>query len=165
MTKPDKLRLIYLYAPSKEDKDRYERMAKEKGVPLSKLLIGLIEDHLHEPATPRDSAIELEFLREEMAKLVEESRRKTLLLERYEQDLQKLRAAPFAQNGYGRLRNYDPNFITVLKQGTISEPRLLELLRIDPTDAAQVRGLSRQIEALEAYGLVTKTTRGWRWIG
>jgi hypothetical protein len=60
MTNPgDKSRLIYLYAPSKEDKIRYETMAKQKSVPLSKFLIGLIEDHINEPSTPREMAAEI----------------------------------------------------------------------------------------------------------
>jgi hypothetical protein len=165
MTKPDKTRLIYLYASSKEDKLRYEEMARQKGTPLSKFLIGLIEDHLNEPSTPRELTSEVETLREQISGLLEELNRKTLLLERYEMELQKFRSAPFAENGYGGLRNYDPKLVQILKSGTTPEPRLIELLKIDQKEPMQIRVLSRQLEALEAYRLVTKTARGWRWVG
>jgi hypothetical protein len=165
MTNPDKSRLIYLYAPSKEDKYRYEKMAKQKGVPLSKFLIGLIEDHINEQSTPREMAEEIDVQREEMAKLIEDLNRKTLLLERYEQELQRYKSAPFAKEGYSGFLNYDPSLIRILKGGAISDLRLMELLKIDSKDPIQIRSLSKQLEALEAYGLVTKTARGWRWIG
>ena len=80
-------------------------------------------------------------------------------------ELQKYRSTPFAEDGYGGLRNYDPKLIQILKTGTIPEPRLMELIGIDPRDPMQIRALSRQLEALEAYRLVTKTARGWRWVG
>ena len=62
--------------PSKEDKYRCEKMAKQKGVPLSKFLIGPIENHINEPSTPREMVGEIDILREEKAKLIEDLNRK-----------------------------------------------------------------------------------------
>jgi len=43
--------------------------------------------------------------------------------------------------------------------------RLLEDLNIDPSDTDLVRAVSRQLEDLEAYGLLARTSYGWRWVG
>jgi len=48
MVMPDKSRYVYLYLPSAEDKARWERLAKEAGVPLSKFVIEVFESALAE---------------------------------------------------------------------------------------------------------------------
>jgi hypothetical protein len=51
------------------------------------------------------------------------------------------------------------------KQGPIDSYRLLEALAIDPREAELVKGVSAELEALENYGLIVSTPRGWRWVG
>jgi hypothetical protein len=51
------------------------------------------------------------------------------------------------------------------RSGTVDSYRLLEELNIDPTDSDLVNAVSRQLEDLEAYGLVARTAHGWRWVG
>ena len=48
---------------------------------------------------------------------------------------------------------------------TIDSYRILEALGIDPKEADLVRGVSSELEALENYGMIISTPRGWRWIG
>lgn len=45
---PDKSRYVYLYLPSAEDKVRWDNLAKEAGVPLSKFVIEMVESTLSE---------------------------------------------------------------------------------------------------------------------
>jgi hypothetical protein len=47
----------------------------------------------------------------------------------------------------------------------IDSDHLLRLLRIDPRETSLVKAVSNQLENLEAYGLVEKTRRGWKWTG
>ena len=49
--------------------------------------------------------------------------------------------------------------------GTLDSYKLLEALGIDPKDSELVKAISRQLEDLEAYGVVAPTPKGWRWIG
>jgi hypothetical protein len=52
-----------------------------------------------------------------------------------------------------------------LKQGAVLDSyKLLENLGIDPKGSQLVRALSQQLDELEAFGLVTSTQRGWRWV-
>jgi len=48
MVMPDKSRYVYLYLPSAEDKARWEKLAEEAGVPLSKFVIEVFESTLAE---------------------------------------------------------------------------------------------------------------------
>ena len=55
--------------------------------------------------------------------------------------------------------------IAILKHEGVSDSyKLLDKLGIDPKDSQLVKAASRQLEELEAFGLVTSTQRGWRWV-
>jgi len=43
--------------------------------------------------------------------------------------------------------------------------KLLSELGIDPGEAELVKAVSRQLEELEGFGLISSTQRGWKWIG
>ncbi|HYW01622.1 MAG TPA: hypothetical protein VE862_09140, partial [Candidatus Acidoferrum sp.] len=61
---------------------------------------------------------------------------------------------------------YDRKLIDLLRQGReIESDHLLRMLGINPKEADLVKAVSNQLENLEAYGLVVKTRRGWKWTG
>ena len=63
-------------------------------------------------------------------------------------------------------RKYSKELVALLKQrGTADSYSIHEALGIAPQEADLVKGLSSELEALENYGLVASTPRGWRWIG
>ena len=87
MVKPDRERYVWLYCSSLEDKQRYRDLAKSSGVPLSKFLLGLIEDQLAQrDKSENGSAIaeELESLREGMKTTRNELRLRNLVIQKYE---------------------------------------------------------------------------------
>jgi hypothetical protein len=43
--------------------------------------------------------------------------------------------------------------------------KILEALGIDLKDSELVKAISRQLEDLEAYGIIASTPKGWRWMG
>ena len=49
-------------------------------------------------------------------------------------------------------------------KGSIDSYRLLEDLGIDPRESDLVKAVSKQLEELEAYGIIKPEGRGWRWI-
>ncbi len=56
--------------------------------------------------------------------------------------------------------------MTILKRsGVVDGYKLLEELGIDPKETDLVKAVSKQLEDLESYGIVTSTQRGWKWIG
>ena len=169
MVMPDKSRYVYLYLPSTEDKARWEKLAQEAGVPLSKFVIEVFERTLAEESDfkPRGQLVkEIGKLRSENKLLRDDLNQKKIVLEKYETELKRYRSQAFVENKFEGIREYNRELIAVLKQGIVLDSyKLLEELGIDPNDSQRVKALSQQLEELEAFGLVTSTQRGWRWAG
>jgi hypothetical protein len=169
MVMPDKSRYVYLYLPSVEDKARWEKLAKDAGVPLSKFVIEVFESALDEESDfkPRGELVkEIGKLRSENKLLRDDLNQKKIVLEKYETELKRYRSQAFVEDKFEGVRKYNRELIAVLKQGIVLDSyKLLEELGIDPNDSQLVKALSQQLEDLEAYGLITSTQRGWRWAG
>lgn len=45
----------------------------------------------------------------------------------------------------------------------LSSDVIVERLGIDPSEYEAVRAVSKQLENLEAYGLVRPSPKGWKW--
>ena len=166
---PDKSRYVYLYLPSAEDKARWEKLAEEAGVPLSRFVIEVFESTLAEESDfkPRGELVkEIGKLRSKNKVLRDDLNQKKIVLEKYETELKCYRSQAFVENKFEGIRKYNRELIAVLKQGIVLDSyKLLEELGIDPNDSQLVKAISQQLEELEAYGLVTSTKRGWRWAG
>ena len=84
MVMPDKSRYVYLYLPSAEDKARWDSLAKEAGVPLSKFVIEVVESSLAENTDfkPRGELVkEIGKLRTENKELRDDLKQKKIVLE------------------------------------------------------------------------------------
>ena len=169
MVMPDKSRYVYLYLPSAEDKARCDSLAKEAGVPLSKFVIEVVESSLAENTDfkPRVELVkEIGKLRTENKELRDDLKQKKIVLEKYETELKRYRSEAFLDDRFKGVRKYSTQIINILKRGvTVDSYKLLEELGIDPKNSDLVSAVSKQLEEMEAYGLVTNTSRGWRWIG
>jgi hypothetical protein len=169
LVKPDKARYVWLYLPSQSDKTRWTELAEKANVPLSKFIIEIVENSLAEESDlkPRGEIVkELSRIKEENKRLGDDLRLKNIVLEKYENELKRYRSEAFLLDDFQGVRKYSKEIITLLKkQGPIDSYRLLEALAIDPREAELVKGVSAELEALENYGLIVTTPRGWRWVG
>ncbi|MDF0589700.1 hypothetical protein [Candidatus Methanocrinis natronophilus] len=169
LVKPDKSRYVYVYLPSAEDKKRWDNLASEAKVPLSKFVIEIVENALADEAEikPRAELVkQLGSLRDEIRKLQEELKLKNIVLDKYENELKRYRSAAFLEDDFEGARKYSRELIKILKRGDlIDNYRLLEELGIDPREADLVKAVSTELENLETYGLITSSPRGWRWVG
>jgi hypothetical protein len=162
---PDKKykdRTIQLITHSDSQKSKLEKLAHKNGSPLSKYLLNLIES----AAADEERPIRLEDsskLLEEIDILKEDLRIKSLLLERYESDMRRHQSASFIEPGFRGIRHIDVKLICAIKAGPIGDYKLLDLLQIDRNDTDMIQAVSRQLEALESYGLIGKGEGGWRW--
>ena len=167
MVKPDRERYIWLYCHSVEDKKRYQELANAADTPLSKYLLGIIDDALaaREDSGNRTATLkELDALKEDNKKLREDLRLRRMLIERLETENKKHKEAAFLNPSFSGIREYDAEVIEVIKTyGPIRTPRLLERLDINPGDLPGIESLSRQLESLEAHGLVERSSNGWMW--
>jgi len=163
---PDKRykgRCIQLIARSNFQKTKLEDLAEKAGSPLSKFLLNLIEEAISEgsrlPAVEEDQDFS-----EEISQLKEELKIKSMLLQRYEQELVKLQASAFLQSNFMGSRKINGDLVTLIKAGPIGDLNLLDALRIDMNDSDMVESISKQLEILESYGLIRRGNRGWAWI-
>lgn len=146
--------------------------AKKSNVPLSQFVLEHVTNSLRqeegeESYKPRAELIEELRKKDELIeKLTRENEITKLALERVETELRRYRAEPFLEDNFQGIRKYDKKLIELLKKGeAIDSDHLLHLLRINPKETELVKAISRQLENLEAYGLIQKTRRGWKWIG
>jgi len=169
VVKPDKSRYVWLYLPSKADKERWQSQAEKAKTPLSTFCISIIEERLAEENEfqPRGRLLkDSETLKAENKTLRDDLRQKEIVLERYEAELKRYRAQPFQAEDYQGMRPYSRELVEILKKrGSVDSYRLLEALGIDPRESELVKAVSRQLEELEAYKLVKTDGRSWRWIG
>jgi DNA mismatch repair ATPase MutS len=155
--------------PSDADKARWADLAKKAKTPLSPWVIEIVESTLaeNEEFQPRREIVkELESLRNETRTLREELRQKEIVLERYESELKHFRSQAFLEEDYQGVRRYSKEIVDIFKaRGQIDSYRLLEDLGIDPRESDLVKGVSKQLEELEGYGMIKPTSKGWKWTG
>ena len=171
-TESIKQRAVYVYLPSLEVAQEWKAKAKKSNVSVSQFVIEHVSNSLNQEAgeeeyKPRANLIQqLREKSEQIDRLSRENEILKLALERVESDLQRYRAEPFLEENFKGIRGYDKRLIELLKKGeTIDSDHLLHLLKIRPQDTLLVKAISNQLENLEAYGLVEKTRRGWKWAG
>lgn len=145
--------------------------AKKSNVSISQFVLehvgnSLRQEEGEESYKPRAALIqELQKKDEEIQKLTKENEIVKRAFEQVEIELRRYRAEPFLDNNFQGIRKYDKQLVELLKKGkAIDSDHLLHLLRISPKETELVKAVSRQLENLQAYGLVQKTHHGWRWV-
>jgi hypothetical protein len=166
---PDKSRYVYLYLPTVADKQRWQTLADDAGIPLSKFIIQVVENALTEESDfkPRGDLVkEIGKLKSENKELRDDLKQKKIVLEKYENELKRYRNEAFLEDKYEGIRKYNREIMTILKRGAVIDSyTLLEELGVDPTETDSVKAISKQLEDLESFGLISSTQRGWRWQG
>jgi len=171
-TESIKKRSIYVYLPSEEMVEDWKAKAKKSCESISRFVIEHVTNSLRQEEGEEGYKSRAELIQqlrtkdESIAKLARENEILRLALERVENELRRYRAEPFLEEDFKGIRGYDKRLVERLKKGdTVDSDHLLHLLKIDPRDTPLVRAMTKQLENLEAYGLVEKTLRGWRWKG
>jgi vacuolar-type H+-ATPase subunit I/STV1 len=170
-TESIKQRAIYVYLSSEGHKERWQRRAEKVGVSISKFVTEHVENSLRQEEEPDfKSRSDLWKENSELKKQVTDLAKKCRLLEtvtdKLEHELRRYRSMPFLEENFEGVRNYDKELIEILKSSEIvSDEQILSRLGIACTASDEIRAVSKQLEALEAYGLVKPSPRGWKWTG
>lgn len=174
-TKTIRKRAITIYAPSQEIKENWYKIAKEEGMSVSNYIMEIIDKHIQENkgiSTKYDILKKINdlekqnvILRNENAELQKKTDMLNMLVERYENQLQKYRNKTFIENDkFEGFREYQQNLINLFKQRTsVAEDEIIDLLHIDPKDVETLKAISKQIDLLQDYGVIEKIRGGWRW--
>lgn len=162
-----KKRAIYVYPPP-EMSEKWKTLAKDSHTSISKFVIEQVENSLNldeEGYTSRSAILEENrHLRETLKEREKRANHLELLVEKLEQDLRYYRSKMFTEESFIGVREYDRKLVEILREpGSHSNDELLSRLMIRPSEQEAVKALSRQLENLEAYGLVKSTQKGWIW--
>jgi len=171
-TETIKDRAIYVYLPSLEMVEDWKRRSERSGASVSKFVTERVEDSIRREDGEEGYFSRLELIKrlgsleEELKRLSNENRMLKKLVDNLDNELKRYRAKPFLEESFQGVIRFDRELITLLKKGgSHSDDEILSHLNIEPTDSELVAALSRQLEALEDYGLVEFTGKGWRWKG
>jgi len=168
-TETIKKRRVDVYLRSLEQKEAWNRYANEKGLPLSKLIFSVMENHMHPLEKARDDpytiqkVLKLTDQNQELSKEVERLRK---LLDTQEEELRRHRSQPLQK---AKLIRYDA-LIDVLKstpQG-LSFKSILENLGIPEDDDEAVGTVTASLNTLlDQYRIVDYDPRSklWMWRG
>ena len=135
-------------------------------MPLSKFIISIVDSVVDEKEemAPRHVR-ELEGLKNENKALREDLTRKNILIERYEAELKRYRAAPWMEADFKGIRPLNEDLVTILKaRGSLDRTQLLEALGIDRRETDLIKALNSQIGALESFGMVRAEGGILQWI-
>lgn len=174
-TETIKKRAIWVYAPTLEQREQWDKIAKENGMPLSKWIVQIIEDSLlevdDEVKSRRDIEKENKNVRKEISELQNRLRQVNVIRGNLEKEIRKYRSEPFLATSFEGIRQYDKELITLLRNAKgvdgkiryIDNNEILSRLGVEFSETESVKAISNQLSRLEGYGLVESSTKGWRW--
>ena len=174
-TETIKERAVWVYAPTIEQRKKWEDIAKVKGIPLSKWIVQTIEESLIEldddVKSRKDIEKENKNVRKEISDIQNKLRQANIIRDNLEKEIRKYRAEPFLAASFEGIRQYDKELITLLRNAKgvdgkiryVDNDEILSRLGVEFSETESVKAISNQLSRLEGYGLVESSTKGWRW--
>lgn len=169
-TETIKKRAIYVYLPSAEQKEHWEKCARAQGTSVSKFVSEHVENSLRQEEEPdyksrSDLSRTIKELKEQLDKVSKEKHVLEIAAERLEEELGRYRSQPFLEENFVGVRRYQKELVGILKEGrVVSGDEILSRLGIEPSEQEAVKAVSKQLENLESYSIVQSTPKGWKWM-
>ena len=162
-----KQRAIYVYLPSIETAQRWKEIAEKEGGSISKFVIEHVENSLQQENEhiPRAELLEkIKRLEEENRELRKQNRMLNKVVDNLESELRTFRLQPFLEPHYEGIRRYEKELVELLRsRSRIRNDEILDALNIDPRNPDVIKAINKQLENLEAYGLIKAVPGGWKW--
>jgi len=171
-TETSKERCIWVYLPSHEMLQQWTDFKDKAQMSFSKFIIEHVNNSLKQEQNKEGYSSRAELL-DDMKKLQEENKelyKKIKMYEslvmRLEEENREYRAKPFFEENYTGNREYEKElsalFVTRLE---VRKEDVYEHLGVNLQDTEKVKGIKKQIETLERYGLLKDIGGKWRWKG
>ena len=164
-------RRVDVYPQSWEQRERWEKAAEKKGMPLSKFIVYIVDEHLHQSPEEEQASVanlkrEIANKTEELNELKRELARMKKLLSIQDEELEDYRNKAFVEKSFTGIRTYSRALVDSLRNAgkPLTNDELLQKLGIPPNEAQRIKAISAQLESLSAYGLVKYSAKGWRWV-
>ena len=153
-------RTVELIYHNRDEKAEFDAWAHEHGAPTATFLMAQLRDlkdsTKHKRHVPHSSR-EIE-LQTRIASLEEELRLTKAALQKAKLHLSLIPPRP------GVVHQMDGRIISILKsQGALREEVLFAMLEIEETDREMKDLVRLQLESLEGFGLISKSSKGWKW--
>ena len=147
----------------------WKKKAKPYGS-ISKFVIENVENSINkEKGVDKkrgDHIKRIKDLETENTKLAKNNEILKIAFDRLDSELKSYRIKPFLDKDFQGMRKYDKKLLdTLRKRKFITFDEILPSLNIDPKNSEYIKGINKQLENLESYGLVEQTRKGWRWKG
>ncbi|MBC7129356.1 MAG: hypothetical protein H5T45_06475 [Thermoplasmatales archaeon] len=163
-------RAVLVYLPSEEMKEKWQKLADKSGLSISRFVIEHVENSLSQEnedtsyGTRADLIKRIKELEEEMREIEKKYEILSKAYERLEEENKRYRTMPFLEEMEG-FRKYERKIIEAFKErGKIEKGELFDIIGINPMKQADVaKGINRQLENLERYGLIEDKGRWWVW--
>jgi septal ring factor EnvC (AmiA/AmiB activator) len=172
-----KKRAVWVYLPSTEQKQHWQKVADRSGMSLSKWIAEKVEETLrpeeeHNWKPRKGLEEEIESLKKEVADVRSSLRQEKTIREKLEKEIRRYRAEPFLKPDFEGVRQYDKELIELLrstkdlsgKPKPLTDIEILTRLGIEAFEEEAVKAVSAQLANLEGYGIVKSTPKGWRWV-
>jgi hypothetical protein len=171
-TETIKERLVYVYLPSDAMVKQWKEASGKADMTLSKFVIEHVNNSLQQEQNKEGFASRAEIL-DDIKKLQEENKelyKKIKMFEslvmRLEEENRGYRTKPFLVEDFLDEREYESDLVNLFRiRSEVRKEEIFEQLGINPQDAEKVKGIKKQIEILERYGLLKDIGGKWRWKG
>ena len=171
-TETIKDRLVYVYLPSDAMVKQWKEASDKADMTLSKFVIEHVNNSLQQEQNREGFASRAEIL-DDIKKLQEENKelyKKIKMFEslvmRLEEENRGYRTKPFLEKDFLDERQYEEDLVNLFRaRSEVRKEEIFEQLGINPQDAEKVKGIKKQIEILERYGLLKDIGGKWRWKG
>ena len=163
-------RSIRVYLPSHEMKNRWTKIADERGQSFSKFIIEMVNDSIDcEKENPSmETRVKLiedkRKLQEQNRELLRKIREQDSHIEMLEKEARRHVTEPYLDQTFERARDFNTNLINLFKkEREIPKEEIYKKLRIDPMDSDATTAIQKQIEIFEQYGFLKDIGGKWRW--
>jgi hypothetical protein len=163
-------RVVNVYLPTVAMRTQWKEMAKKAGMPFSKFIVEHFNNSLQQEQNKEGYSSRAELL-DDMKKIQDENKELYKKIKMYESLVLRLeeenrgyRTKPFLEQGFVDEREYEADLIKLFKTRLeVRKEEIYEQLGINPQDTDTIKGIKKQIEILERFGLLKDIGGKWRW--
>jgi hypothetical protein len=174
-TETIKKRAIWIYAPTLEQREQWSKIAKDKGMSLSKWIVHIIVESIivqgDVSKSRKDIEAENKNLRKEIYEFQSKLKQITIIRDNLEREIRRYRAEPFLNGSFDGVRRFDKELISILKNAKavdgknrfVDNDEILNRLGVKLSEVDSIKAISNQLSRLEGYDLVISGSKGWKW--
>ena len=169
-TETSKERLIYVYLPTHDMTEKWKKLSNKADTSISKFVIEHVENSLRQEEENESYITRIELLKdqqqlkEENSHLRKQNKMNNIVIDKLEDELRGYRIKPFIEQDFKGIRKYEKDLIELFKtKKEIKKEDLIDILHINTTNQETFKGIQKQIESLEQYGLIKDRGAKWIW--